>query len=384
MSQNRIVIEDMESYFGPIYEYVMDDEVTDIDYSAGLLFLTTSSNDRYRCRQTVLSDSFVEEFTRRVSNTVSKQFNKNYPILEAETDTLRITIVHESVAKAGRTISIRKSMPLGRMTEESMIESRYTSRDILELLKRCVTSKLNMVFCGEPGVGKTECAKFFSGYIPENERVITIEDTPEWHYSSIRPSADCVELRINDMMDYTSAIKTCLRLNPKWLMLSEARSKEVVYLIEGFSTGVRGMTTLHADDVECVPDRMVNMAGGGRNEARLENDIFSFLDVAVLIRRRAFEEEERTVVRRYIDQVGFFYRTKGENKTFVAVSDGVMSEEAVPPEILKKLGAEPAVMALGQRERELEVKRVMEDFTTRIASVQTGRGTYLGQTKAFG
>ncbi len=50
-------------------------------------------------------------------------------------------------------------------------------------------------------------------------------------------------MRVNDRFDYADAIKASLRLNPKWIMLSEARSKEVKYLLEGWSTGVRGMTT---------------------------------------------------------------------------------------------------------------------------------------------
>lgn len=84
-----------------------------------------------------------------------------------------------------------------------------------------------------PGIGKTECVKFFSQYVPGNERVITIEDTMEIRYSATNPGKDCIEMRVNDRFDYADAIKASLRLNPKWIMLSEARSKEVKYLWKG-------------------------------------------------------------------------------------------------------------------------------------------------------
>ena len=280
---------------------------------------------------------FVNAFAKRVANCVSKQFHKQSPVLEAETDTLRITIVHESAAISGRAICIRKSMPFTRLTREGMTSDGYLSDDMISLLINCVRSKMNMVFCGEPGVGKTECAKFFSQYIPKSQRVITIEDNPEWHYAALNPGSDCVELRINPVMDYTKAIKTCLRLNPKWMMLSEARSKEVVYLMEGFSTGVRGMTTLHTDDVRKVPDRMLNMAGNLRSEGRLENDIYSFIDVAVLIRRKLMTRPDGSSgLMRYVDQIGFFYRKDRDNRCILMLDGGEKTGEEFPDVIQKK------------------------------------------------
>ncbi|MCR5452200.1 MAG: CpaF/VirB11 family protein [Lachnospiraceae bacterium] len=398
----KVIIEESSSYFGPLYPYVCDDEITDIDYNGRDLWLTTCKNERYRCRQANITEDFVEEFTRRVSNTVSKPFHKQSPILEAETDTLRITIVHESAAISGRTICIRKSMPFVRLTREGMIEDGYASDEIIDLLRSCVLARLNMVFCGEPGVGKTECAKFFSQFIPANERVITIEDNPEWHFSSISPNSDSVELRINPMMDYTLAIKTCLRLNPKWMMLSEVRSKEAVHLIEGFSTGVRGMTTLHTDDVRKVPDRIMNMAKATGDGGRFINDIYSFIDVAVLIRRKAFCDEGREVIRRYIDQIGFFAREGDENRIFMAADKGRLLAEDMPSYILDKLKdtgyTPPSLPALKEvkeiqslpgsdediKQRELKMQKYMEQIGAGFLSACNERGTYIGKTEALG
>ena len=81
------------------------------------------------------------------------------------------------------------------------------------------------------------------------------------------------------MFGFSDAIKSCLRMNPKWIMLSEARSKEVKYLLQSWSTGVRGMTTLHTDDVRNIPDRILNMLESRVDAERIDNDIYQALDV---------------------------------------------------------------------------------------------------------
>ena len=245
MDRQELGIRMEPDYFGPLWRYVRNDKITDIDYNGNQLWITDVENERYLIRSHGITEKFVEQFSHRIANEVSKPFNKKNNLLEAETDTLRISIVHESVAISGRSICIRKSMPMLRMQVKKMVEDEYVAVPVLELLTNCVAAKMNFVFCGEPGAGKTECAKFFSQFIPAGERVITIEDNPEWHYSQINPGKDCVELRINPDFDYTKAIKTCLRQNPSWIMLSEARSTEVKSLLECWSTGIRGFTTLH-------------------------------------------------------------------------------------------------------------------------------------------
>ena len=250
-----------KEYFGPLWKFIDNEEITDVDYNGHEVWLTNIYNERFRVSQAYVEENitngFVEQFTQRISNVVSKQFNKQNPELEAETNDLRVTILHESVARSGRSISIRKTPPVIRLTAEKAIEEKYCDEEILAFLMNCVKAKMNFIFCGMPGIGKTECVKFLSQYIPANERVITIEDTMELRYLATNPRKDCIEMRVHEeLFDYASAIKACLRLNPKWIMLSEARSKEVKYLLESWSTGVCGMTTLHTDDVRNIPDRI--------------------------------------------------------------------------------------------------------------------------------
>ena len=285
-----------------------------------------------------MTPAFVEQFTQRIANVVSRQFNKRNPELEAETSELRVTILHESVAKSGRSISIRKTPPLIRLTAESAIAEKFCSEELLAVLINCVKTKMNITFCGMPGIGKTECVKFFSQFIPANERVITIEDTLELRYAETNPGKDCIEMKVSeDVFGYSEAIKSCLRMNPKWIMLSEARSKEVKYLLQSWSTGVRGMTTLHTDDVRNIPDRILNMLESRVDAERMENDIYQALDVGILIRKRRNEDG---VVYRYIDQVCFFYRENYTNHVFMLVSDGQIVTHDIPKVILRRFKRE--------------------------------------------
>ena len=333
-----------KEYFGPFWKFIANEEITDVDYNGREVWLTNIYNERYKVPAAYVKDNFstmfVEQFTQRIANVVSRQFNKRYPELEAETSELRVTIVHESVARSGRSISIRKTPPIIRLSANKALQERFCDEKILSLLINCVHAKMNMIFCGMPGIGKTECIKFFSQYIPGNERVITIEDTMEIRYSVTNPGKDCIEMRVSELFDYADAIKASLRLNPKWIMLSEARSKEVKYLLQSWSTGVCGMTTLHTDDVRNIPDRILNMLENRVDADRLENDIYQAMDVGVLIRKRMNEQQQ---VYRYIDQVCFFLREGCENKIVMIVEDGKLVLEQLP-EVLQAQFAKDAII----------------------------------------
>ena len=325
--------EPTEEQFGVFWKYIKEPDVTDMDYNGSKLWITDLKKGRYVVEEEI-SKSFLDTFTHNIGNCVNKQFNNANKILEADTKELRISIVHPSVAASGISVCIRKSPPIVRNTIDGMIESGYCQEKVLHLLMNCVLAKMNFVFGGEPGAGKTECAKFFMQFIPKEERVITIEDSLEIHYPDIYPGADAVELRICSGFDYTDAIKTCLRQNPKWLMLSEARSVEVTSLLEQWSTGVSGFTTIHLDDLHKLPDRIQNMMNNVNDAARMENRIYRYVNVGILIRRKV---EMDGSVTRYIDQLCFYAREEHKNKIYMLIQDGELVSEKLPPDILKRL-----------------------------------------------
>lgn len=322
-----------EENYGPLLKFVKDGMITDINYNGKELWIDHLEKGRFKVEMAGITTDFINQLSARVANAVSINFNKNDNLLEAETETLRISIIHESVTNTGRTISIRKTEPIRRLTEELIESTGYCTKEILNFLENAVKAHLNIVMCGLPGSGKTELLKFLTKFIPDNERVITIEDNLEIHYSDINPGKDCVELKVNEkFFDYSKAIKACLRQNPSWIMLSEARSVEVKYLLEALSTGSHCLTTIHTDDVRKVPDRIQNMMKDSFAASRMENDIYSFIDVAVLLNKKISHAGE---IKRYIEQVCLFNRDEVGNHNTMAlmVEDGKVVSKDIPGNI---------------------------------------------------
>ena len=328
----KIIFEPTPEQFGIFWKYLSRPEVTDVDYNGQKLWITDLKEGRY-CANEEIPEYFISTFTHNISNCINKQFNNANKILEADTKELRISIIHESAAISGISICIRKSPCFVRNTLENLLDQKYCEKEVLHLLLNCVQAKMNLVFGGEPGAGKTECAKFFMQFIRKEERVITIEDSLEIHYANINPGADAVELRVGKGFDYTDAIKASLRQNPSWLMLSEARSVEVTSLLEQWSTGVHGFTTIHLDDVRKLPDRIQSMMNNVNDAQRMENRIYRYVNLGLLIRRENTKDGE---IRRYLDQLCFYTRENHENKINMLVEDGELISEEISKDVLLK------------------------------------------------
>lgn len=118
------------AHFGPLWSYIEDDEITDIDFNGTDLWVTNTANERKKVEEHGVTKEFIEKFSHYIANNVSKPFNKVENLLEADTDTLRISIVHESSAISGRSVCIRKTLPTVRMTRESMITDGYCTKEI--------------------------------------------------------------------------------------------------------------------------------------------------------------------------------------------------------------------------------------------------------------
>lgn len=323
--------------FGVLLPYIQDPEITDINFNGTDVWVEHLAKGIYRIPVT-LTEEFVNHFSVRISNVVSGQFNKFSNVLEAETDTLRISIIHPSVTNTGYSVSIRKTPAVMRLTKEKILTGKYCSQEVLGFLIYCIKAKMNMVFCGRPGAGKTELLKFLTQYIPREEKVMTIEDNLEIHYREINPGANCVELKVDeDLFPYTKAIKTALRQNPQWVLLSEARSVEVKYLLECFSTGLHGLTTLHTDDARKIPDRIKSMLQDTYAAEKLENDIYSFVNIGVLLQKKV--DSDNHIVR-FVDQICVFDRGEGRNIRHLLVDGGKIVSRELPDNIVGKFKAE--------------------------------------------
>ena len=333
---NYTIGELRDENYGTLLPFIQDVNVTDINWNGKQLWIDDITKGRY-LSEVVLDKDFVDTFSVRVSNVVSKGFNKYSARLEAETEELRITIIHESVSHTGTAISIRKTPALKRINFiDNIRNGEYCSVEVANIMSNCVKAKFNIVIVGLPGVGKTELVKFLTNYIRDYDRVITVEDTLELHYSIINPQKDVLEFKVNDTtFTYTDAIKASLRLLPQWVLLSEARSVEVKYLLESISTGTKCITTLHTDDVRSIPERVINMMGSVENRKSVENNIYSFFNIGILLDKKL--DEKTGKITRWISQLCYFDRTsEGENTCTMLVEDGQLTGNTFNDNYMKK------------------------------------------------
>ena len=329
MEKKEFILSDEQ--YGPFLPFLKMSSITDIDYNGEELWVKDVYSRRRKITDTALTKDltaeFVKGFAQNIGNLVGKNLNPIDNIIEAETKDLRITVLHDTIALTGVCICIRKTPPIQRITPMDAIANGYCEEAVLHLLANCVKAKMNMVFCGEPGVGKTECAKFLTEFIPPDEKVVTVEDTRELHYREINPGKDCVELRVNNHFSYEDALKEVLRMNPNRVMLSEARSVEVKQLVECWTTGITGFTTLHTDDVRKIPDRILNMMPTREDAERLNNSVYDGMDVGILLDTRYDEKNQERI--RYINQVAFFGREEGNNQCVTVVNEGRLVESGM-------------------------------------------------------
>lgn len=243
--------------FDVIQEFINDQNITDINYNGKDLWIDHLHKGR------IFYESFSEyeifiNLCIRFSNTVNLPFNHHHPLLESDFNDLRISMIHPSVS--GRlSLSIRKTPSIMRINETGIIKNKYISKSGLKFLKYIVQSRCNIMISGMPGAGKTELLKFLTSYIPDYERVISIEDSYEVRYQELHPNRDCVTLKINERFNYEDAIKASLRQRPNWILVSEIRGREVKDLLSSIATGTHLISTIHAKDAYEIPNRMLNM-----------------------------------------------------------------------------------------------------------------------------
>lgn len=333
MQEWRISEKSGEKSFRALWKYVSDDTITDIEFDSGKLWIKRVNRIRERVWDEEITVEFMENFADRLGNSSGKNFNPVQAFLCSDTTTLRITCVHPNVSISGISVCIRKSLPILRFNRESAIEEGYCQEETMNLLINCVLARLNITYGGEPGKGKTESGKFFSGFIPDYLKVITIEDVPEWHFSKLYPKKSAIELKTNGK-DYTEILATALRLNPSWIFFAESRSREVKYLLESWSNGIPTMTTLHVEDVRDIPDRILNMLDNQQNSERVINQIYNNAGVGVLLQE---VELGGGKTRHMIGQIGFYYREEGKNHMALVVEDGILHPERIPKFMRNKI-----------------------------------------------
>ena len=149
-----------EERLKPLLPFLSDAEITDIDWHGDSLWVNTIHNESIRIPddEHEVTSEYIDSFVNNIANSQSKYINKLNYKLEAESEELclRITCLHESVAKTGTSVFIRKTTKKSRFTYEGLLKAGYCSKETLNMLINAVVGKFNVVICGEPEAGKTE------------------------------------------------------------------------------------------------------------------------------------------------------------------------------------------------------------------------------------
>ena len=121
--------------FGVFWDFLMQPDVTDVDYNGSALWITDLKKGKYRAKEAEekVTENFLDAFTHNIANCVDAQFNNANKVLEADTKELRISIIHDSVAATGTSVCIRRSPCLVRNTINGMLNSGFCEEKVLHL-----------------------------------------------------------------------------------------------------------------------------------------------------------------------------------------------------------------------------------------------------------
>ena len=293
--------------FGAFKEYIDNDDITDISYSNnGQIWLRSLTQGSYRVENPNINNAIVEKLAFQCSNVMGTTFNNASPFLDAESPELRLNFVHESIATNGIALVIRKTPAKIRLKEETLLKEDYVTKDIHDFLIKCVLGHCNIMVCGETGSGKTEFVKYLASHTRENEKIITIEDTLELHLDKIYPHRDIVAMKTNNIASYSDVLVTCMRQNPKWILLSEVRSAEAVSAVRNsISSGHNILSTIHSDKASAIPHRMYALMESELDVDQFLNTIYRYVQLGVHI--KAYYSKKYGKFHREIDEITEFY-----------------------------------------------------------------------------
>ena len=295
--------------FGPLQEFLDDDDITDVSYSnGGQVWLKTLSKGIYQVDRPNINNAFMEKLAFQCSNVMGKTFNMAHPFLDAESAELRMNFVHDSIATNGIAVLMRKTPAKIRLNKEKLINEDYVTEQIHDFLIDCVHARCNIIVAGETGSGKTELVKYLASKTKEDEKIISIEDTLELHLDRIYPNRDIVAMKTNNIASYTEALVACMRQNPIWILLAEVRSAEAVMAVRNsISSGHHILSTIHADKASSIPMRMYSLLESSQDTEQFLASIHRYVQIGIYVkgyfskRLNRFQREILEVCEFYVD-----------------------------------------------------------------------------------
>ncbi len=254
--------------FGPLEKILSDDSISEIMVNRADLIYIEKSGKLIESDVRFLDDAHVERVINKIIAPLGRFINRDSPMIDARLpDGSRVNAVISPCAVDGPNITIRKfsDNPFGI---QDLINFGSMNQSMADFLEACVVSKLNIIVAGGTGSGKTTLLNVLSGFIPDGERIVTIEDAAELslrqrhvvRLETKKPSkVGDTEVAIRDL------VINSLRMRPERIVVGECRGGEALDMLQAMNTGHDGsLTTIHANtprDTLSRLETLVLMAG---------------------------------------------------------------------------------------------------------------------------
>src|SRR5216110_87345 len=278
--------------FGPIEPLLKDDTITEVMVNGPFRCYVERKGKLQLSDVTFQSDEHVMRIVERIIAPIGRRVDESKPYEDARLpDGSRVNIIIPPLALNGPVVTIRK-FPKYRITVEDYIKFGTATAEMMEFMRECVEARLNMFISGGTGSGKTTLLNIMSGFIPEDERIITIEDAAELRLVQdhvVRLESRASNIEGKGAVTIMDLVKNSLRMRPERIVVGEIRGGEALSMLQAMNTGHDGsLSTGHANsprDMLARLETMCLMAGVDLPARAIREQMSSALDVIVQISR---------------------------------------------------------------------------------------------------
>ncbi len=302
--QRQLIIERIEDEvmgLGPLEPLLADPTISDILVN-GYDTVYIERHGKLELTNTRFTDpAHLLNTIDRIVSAVGRRIDESSPMVDARlADGSRVNVIIPPLALDGAILSIRR-FGVELLTMDKLIELGTLTTEVAEVLSAIVKARLNVVISGGTGSGKTTFLNILSGYIPEDERIVTIEDSAELQLQ--QPHVVRLETRPPNIegkgeVAARDLVRNSLRMRPERIIVGEVRGGEAFDMLQAMNTGHDGsLTTVHANSPRDALGRienMVSMTGINFPITALRSQIASAIDIVLQIGR--LEDGKRKLV----------------------------------------------------------------------------------------
>ena len=273
---------------GPLEDLLADESITEIMVNGPHQVYVERHGKLELTDMQFMDDASVMAVIERIVSPIGRRIDESQPYVDARlADGSRVNAIIPPLSLSGPTITIRK-FAKKTLSVEDFIRFGTWTRNAAEFMKACVMMRKNIIVAGGTGSGKTTLLNLLSGFIPENERIVTVEDAAELRL--VQPHVVRLEARPPNIegrgaVPIRDLVKNCLRMRPDRIIVGECRGGEALDMLQAMNTGHDGsLTTVHANSPRDVISRletMVLMSGMELPPRAIREQIASAVDIVI-------------------------------------------------------------------------------------------------------